>query len=95
MIFFPELFSCGSFFKVKIPENKFTFHQRCNLFPVLEIVYSNVYKLIRSDVSYFDIFFLRSISAFSIRSSRPVCPATDVFSSARLIRYGRTSLTRA
>lgn len=33
-----------------------------------------------------DLFFLLSSSAWSIRSSRPVCPATEVFSSARRIR---------
>ena len=42
-------------------------------------------------MNYFSFLLLRS--AFIIDNSRLVCPATDVFSSARLIKYGITSLT--
>lgn len=40
-------------------------------------------------------YILLAISISNIRSSRPVCPATEVFSSARRIKYGSTSLTEA
>src|SRR5690606_22493851 len=42
----------------------------------------------------FSIPFFRRLISLSINiSSRPVCPATEVFSCALLVRYGTTSFT--
>lgn len=40
---------------------------------------------------YFDFLLFNSLSISP--NSRPVCPATEVFSCARLVRYGTTSFT--
>ena len=51
--------------------------------------------LVRRQIQIFYCAFLRFTSVFINSISREVCPAIEVFSSARRIRYGSTSLTGA